>query len=830
MDANGLRFWMLSAEPDWTLDADTTTGAAGVQYCRDERRLQLRSTPDAPMTAEVFADVASLLDAPPFARDQFGTYAHVASGHIMAGGAGPADAGEVPIFTPSGSAAVTDLVLGYDGVLYIAVGGQLVFCDRRNRWADFTMPGTFTAWRLAAHPAGGVIVLDREHHQLLRVQGLPLPDLPPIEYAAGVMRPCDDNPDPPRVSATLTLPDSEYYVAIAGDGQRQFALLSWAENAADNDQVSLRTFTSLVAIDAVRSLTGPRFPYSMAWLESGRIAVIASRNRKAFIFDTSVDASRLDPTGDSYVLADTNTGPFAHGFDQPPYYNLGDSLYPLVPLSLNSLARSGTARNTLTIDSGASRTVWHRLYLEAVLPPRCGAVVWLTASDDPSKLGDPATTGFPHLFGDVDAPAGFSDVPRGVWQRTPSEVPFHPGLVGEPPQPNRSGLFMTLVQRADRVVRSLRGRYLGISVVLTGDGRSTPEIAALRVYGPRFSYVEHYLPEIYRESTFGPQADLTGASTGADWFERFVDIFEAPMTQFEDRIAAAHLLTNPRSTPDDGIDWLGSWIGVDPDPMPPGRRRARLVATPKLYAERGTVQAIADAVDVATDGLCQRGAVILVEDYRLRHTFATILGADLRITDDPLLPGTWESSNSYVGDTLFLGDEHKKEFLALYADAIQTAQEQARVDAFYENLANRLTVFIHDQVETVDQQVVQRVVEREKPAHVGVTYMRASQAFIVGMASLVGVNSYLAPDPPREIARVGESTIGRHAFIAHLPSLDPRVEDTAGAADFALPIARITGPAAVGVGTPFTLDASASSAPEGHTITNFHWTIVSGPN
>ena len=43
----------------------------------------------------------------------------------------------------------------------------------------------------------------------------------------------------------------------------------------------------------------------------------------------------------------------------------------------------------------------------------------------------------------------------------------------------------------------------------------------------RFSYVNNYLPELYRENKFSPAADQPGPSTRHDFFERFVDIFEA---------------------------------------------------------------------------------------------------------------------------------------------------------------------------------------------------------------------------------------------------------------------------------------------------------------
>ena len=183
-----------------------------------------------------------------------------------------------------------------------------------------------------------------------------------------------------------------------------------------------------------------------------------------------------------------------------------------------------------------------------------------------------------------------------------------------------------------------------------------------------------------------------------------------------------------------------------------------------------------EALNIATNGLCKRGAVIVVEDYRLRHIFATILGANLANPDDPLLPGHSASSNSFVGATLFLGNPRDQaEILALFSAPESTA-EQSAVQQFYDSLANRMTVFIHNQVEAVDVNLVQRIVEYEKPAHVAAAIRVATQPFMVGLASLLGADSYLAPDPARSPVVVGESQVGRYNMVVQNPSLDPRME------------------------------------------------------
>ncbi len=375
-------------------------------------------------------------------------------------------------------------------------------------------------------------------------------------------------------------------------------------------------------------------------------------------------------------------------------------------------------------------------------------------------------------------------------------MPFHPGLLDCPSEPGRTGLFMALVQRAGRVSRELKGRYLKMELVLHGTGQATPVIAAARVYEPRFSYVERYLPPIHRKpdaDSAGEAGEDLGPAAPHDFLSRYVTLFESLLTRIEDKVASAHLVSDPWGTPPEAIDWLANWIGVALDPglpedrrrLPENRRRRMLAATTAIYRRRGTLPGLAMALDAATGGEVARGGLVIVEDFRLRRTFATILGADLGRHEDPLLLGFIESGNSFVGPTLFLGEgdigelseEQQTELAALFFKPEEESEErEADIAALFDRLAYRVTVLVHSDIDQHELGFIRRVVELETPAHVRARILRAPQPLIVRLYALVGVDTYLRPRPGIDPVRVGGTRLGEKDHIVGLPSLDPRLE------------------------------------------------------
>jgi phage tail-like protein len=829
MDANGLRFWSLADAAHWQREGDPPS----LEYDRDRRTLTLASEVVDPAWPDHLGEGISRLERVPQAVDPYGTRAYwdPASRQVRATGALPT---AIPIFAAPSTQSVTDLALGHDGVLYVALEGTVVLVDRRERWSAVGLRDeSITAWRLAADPSGGMWVLDKAHRTLARVLGLPQRATPADAYDAQVVRPCNENADPPRlvVYPDATWPASEPAAAIACSREGRLLLLTWSGGGAD---ARVRLLDDSGRFGAPIVLRGARHPYSVAWLSASRIAVLLAGAPGDPVGDSPIYAieegqTTSHPEGDYYPLSHHDGGPFVHGLAPPPRYATTDGTAPLLRLSLPAYRPEGAAFAASPFDSGQADTVWHRLYVEASVPAQCGVRIFLAATDEREKPAPGSDDWHEHRIGQPAAAGGRSDVPQAAWMRERSELPFHEGLLPCEPVPGRCGLFTLLIQRPYRQVRSLKGRYLWVRVVLTGNGRATPELAALRAYGSRFSYLNRYLPELYREHLFGRDADRRGRGTAADFLERFLDNLEGMLTPLEDRIANAHLLTDPERAPADALEWLASWIGLTFDPAyPEHRRRALLQATPELSRSRGTLRGLSRALETATGGGVSGGEIVILEDFRLRRAVATILGADLADETDPLLGGVVSSGNSFVGDTLVLGDEHRKEFLALFAaDLPTTSREDAAIARLFDDLAHRITVLVHEEVEPQDFGLIRRVVDLETPAHVLSRLVPASSSFLVGLASLVGVDTYLGRRPGREPVRLGASRLGVRDFVQRPASLDPRLgggrPDPAVAAPHR-PRAVLAAPDRVAFGETFTLDASGSRAVPPRSIARFDWT------
>ena len=892
MDVNGLPLWQFAGARAFGVSPRSVAPnvATNLAWRAEQRHLKLAVQQDAPTVTED-VDFARLMRSTPApVADDADTFAwwNSSESQIEASGfapgsvainLGPNNTPELPkpILPP------TDMAMGVDQLLYIARDGKVILRDMRDRYpTSVAASDDFAAHLLAPHADGGVWAFDRGRGALAIVSGYPLRLLGLARRNPDRFEPAQPNTNPPRIARVrrVRLPARYEAVAMAASRGGRLAILAWQTGAdaalftLEDGQLALRGRTA-----------GLRCPWSIAWIDDDRIAVMASDGAKpaqqAFVYD--VDQA---PAGDVALLPEGRTFPlrapwpvgFCNRIGATPVHLTGEptpvATRKLLALSGAHYARSGSVLIG-PIDSGETGCIWHRLYAEASIPAHTRLRVDIVASENRVVPALPGETGAPdwapHLIGARPADPAEALWPRGGWCDEPSELAAHSGLLACPRKPNEAGLFTVLVQHHRRRVRRIAGRYAWLHVTLEGDSRATPELAALRLYAKRFSYRDRYLPDFYSESLAGDDALAAGPATPPDFLDRMLGLFEGSLTELEGKIAGSYLLTDPASAPADALPWIGSWIGIEATPaVSVPQLRQGLLAAPHTARLHGTLGGLLAALELATGGICitggqidgdappdrdgtlviarleaaairglllgrddngrnvvaaggaiTKGDIVVVEGFRMRRTFATILGADLADENDPLTLGLATSGNSYVGDTLILGDQATAELLSLFSGEIAAAKsERDGVARFFDALAHRVMILVRGVDDAAEMRRLADVVADAIPAHVAPQLLPAHTPLIVGAASLVGIDTYLTDPPEIGRVRLNRTIVGQGDQVRGEGWLDGRADGPMSPA----PRAAAEGPSNVWSGAPFVLSALKSSAAQGRAISRYIWT------
>jgi phage tail-like protein len=210
--------------------------------------------------------------------------------------------------------------------------------------------------------------------------------------------------------------------------------------------------------------------------------------------------------------------------------------------------------------------VWHRLFLDGCIPPESSVTIESRAADE---------------IADLEA-TPWSVEPAPYLRSNGPELPY---VTTCPPGPEgQAGTWELLFQNAV-------GRWLQLRVTLTGNGRITPRLRAIRAYYPRFSYLRQYLPAVYREDA------------GSAWFmDRYLANVEGGFTGIEDHIAAAQVLFDPRTVPPEFLEWLAGWMGAALDASWSERKKRIFLAhAMEMFAGRGTREGLIRALRLALE-------------------------------------------------------------------------------------------------------------------------------------------------------------------------------------------------------------------------------------
>ena len=198
--------------------------------------------------------------------------------------------------------------------------------------------------------------------------------------------------------------------------------------------------------------------------------------------------------------------------------------------------------STQPLDSGLPRCRWHRVQLDADVPPGTGLLVQVASTDDSAVA--------PH-------PDDWRPLPN-------SALDF---LIDQPP-----------------------GRYLWLRIRFSGDGHQTPVLRRVRLDFPRSTSLDS-LPHVYREN---PRAE--------DFSERFLSLFDASVADLDAAIEQFPAALDVAGVRSELLPWLASFLDLVFDPSwEPVRQRDILAALPRLYRLRGTVAGLQLAIRLVFD-------------------------------------------------------------------------------------------------------------------------------------------------------------------------------------------------------------------------------------
>jgi phage tail-like protein len=608
VDANGTRHHLLLGADDWArcTFSDTTFDPERAEVTLHARLFEFVAAPrdEAP-------DLSSRRGA---GRDRYGNWYWIAPSRteilVNSSGSGrtshfwssvdeapPEQLREPGDFQPVPSRPAASLILSGVAITddhYLLVGvvtppGLLVFdlfATGGPRQIGWPAEIPFAPFDMAPRPGGGVWILDRANR---RYWGLDrrLNIIPP--YTQGIALTAATDP-----IAIDAVPDGSVIVL---DGKQ---VLRYRLDRQIGDPVTTDSIQQLVEANTEPAPRLVGFDFALE-PRSGRLYVVSSSGNQAFAFhaDFATDQLVLVPQA-QYLPMRLFGGKGIEVADGQPYYDFADRWIPLIEQRRPRFAFEGIV-DTPIFDGFDPDCVWHRLMLDGCIPDQTEVLVSSRAANDAADVAliDWQTEPRPYLRGDG------------------SELPF----VAEP-RGNRVGTWELLFQHAG-------GRYAQVRLKFRGDGRSTPSFRALRAYYPRFSYLEHYLPAVYRED-----------ASSASFLDRFLSNPEGFYTALEDKIAAVETLFDVRSAPPEVLDWLAAWLGVVHDPAWDERRQRLFIEhAVEFFQYRGTARGILMALQLVmgnwTDDAVFSDAVFrcelatkirIIERFRTRHASAVALG------------------------------------------------------------------------------------------------------------------------------------------------------------------------------------------------------------
>lgn len=613
-DVNGTRYHLLLGEADW--GRCRSEGLAKWEFDRDRQGTQLQAevftlpTPReaTPLDPVLRRDSDRDAYGHTYWIDTTGTQIHArwaaarAAEVLFPLAAAPCPPAEPVVFRPAAppvapvAEPLSGLAILPEG--YLVVGSPttaslLVF----NLYAldggflRLPLPDGATPFDLAALADGGLLVLDRDRRTVWRLsrhlRPVPRPAVGPgsvslFQPLEGVRRPTLTlTPTPIALEAATVnpvaiapLPDGSFWILDQTDTD---ASVVWHYRADGSEPQVLELLTANLVEPGVDDLDLAFIRgYDLAYRPSpqsanpalGTLFTVNVLGNQAFALRvTSLAPLTLRLERDYYPLRHFSPVSLITVRDSGKIYyqQQQDSASPQwLPLAALPRRRYETEASLIlpVLDGREPNCLWHRLCVDACLPPETALQVETRAADQQVDLASQPWQRQPILY-----------------RRPIAEVPYsslwNPAELTDP----HTGTWELLFQ-------AMQGRYLQLRLTLVGNRRNTPLVRALRAHYPRFSYLRAYLPQVYQQD-----------AASLNFLDRFLANPEGLLTLLEGLMAQVQTLMDVRTVPTEALDWLASWVGLALDPAwSPYQRRLLIAQAPYFFQRRGTSVGLLQAI------------------------------------------------------------------------------------------------------------------------------------------------------------------------------------------------------------------------------------------
>ncbi len=408
-------------------------------------------------------------------------------------------------------------------------------------------------------------------------------------------------------------------------------------------------------------------------------------------------------------------------------------------LSIRPAYETHGAVVTFALDSGVFQNQWGIAYVDACVPQGCGIRINFHTSDELPEFHNLTRS---KAFND----GGFGELPHEELspampdQRPIQDLQTHAGY-----RLFRRGSDDELVWEeatAESVVtyespaHAPSGRYLWLTLELTGSGKRTPTINALRVQTQGHDLLAH-LPKLYsRDARVG------------SFLRRYLAMPDSLLDHLDTAALFRHALLDPCSSPKEMLPWLAGFVGlVLDDRFSDGVRRRLIEAAVRLFRFRGTVEGLKTFLQIYT-GV----EIIIIEHFKVHGLGGAIVGAEHPEQGDAILGAGYRVGQALASsDSPVIDDEPHFETLT------------------DERHAHRFSVLIPALLSSEQLDVVRHILDQHRPAHTLFDVctvesgMRIGRGLHLQLSSIIGHTGGFLP------VQLDSSTLGRGTTLGSPP-------------------------------------------------------------